>query len=59
MMLCQPSARLQAVMTVQIVRGDENIACRIIRLNLFEQRDVIGRVARGSTAGLLFAIMHP
>ena len=46
-MVCEPGACLQATMTAQIVGNDEDVAGRVVGLNLFEQLDVIRRVARG------------
>lgn len=57
-MLCQPGTCLQAVMTAEIVGEHEDIADRVISLNIFEQLDILLGIARCGTTGKLLAIAH-
>jgi hypothetical protein len=58
-MLFEPGTRLEAVMTTEIVGDDEDIARRIIGLNVSEQSNVAFGMAREGTAGQFLAIAHP
>jgi hypothetical protein len=55
----QPGARLQAAMTREIVRDNEDVPVRIVRFDLFEQLNVPFGVTRGSATGDLLAVTHP
>ena len=55
-MVCEPSARFQAVMTAQIVCDDEDVPRRIVGFDLLQQLNVIFGVARGGTACDLLTI---
>ena len=57
-MALEPGARLQAIMTAQIIGNHENVACRVIGFDVGKQGNVVRRVARGGTAGQLLAITH-
>ena len=57
-MVCQPSARLQAVVAAQIVRDNENLPFRVIRLTVLEQLNVVLGIARSGTARDLLAIAN-
>jgi hypothetical protein len=54
----QPGARLQAAMTREIVRDNEDVPVRIVRFDRFEQLNVPFGVARGSATGDLLAVTH-
>ncbi|GHO99831.1 hypothetical protein KSF_098790 [Reticulibacter mediterranei] len=58
-MIREPSTRLQAVMTAQVVGDNEDIAHGIVRFDLFEQFNVVLGIARCGTSGELFAITDP
>ena len=49
-MLCEPGARLQAVVTTEIVRDHENVPSWIVGFNGLEPLNVVLRVARGGAA---------
>jgi hypothetical protein len=55
----QPGARLQAIMTREIVCDNEDVPSRIVRFDLFEQFNVPFGVTRGSATGDLLAVTHP
>lgn len=62
-MVCEPDARLQAVMTTQVVGDDEDSAFRIVSLDVlldvleeFEECNVILGVTRRGASGDLLAI---
>jgi hypothetical protein len=58
-MVRQPGARLQAVVTAQVVGDNENIARRIVSFDVFEELNVVLGVARRGTPRDLFAIAYP
>lgn len=55
-MVCESDARLQAVMTTQVVGDDEEIAFRIVSLDVLEEFNAILGVMRRGTSGDLLAI---
>ena len=55
----EPGARLQAIMTAQIIGNHKNVACRVIGFDVGKQGNIVLRVARGGTASQLLAIAHP
>jgi hypothetical protein len=56
--VCQPDPRLQAIVTAQVISDDEDVARRIIRIDVLEQLDVILGIARCGTAGNLPTIAY-
>ncbi len=55
----QPGARLQAAMTAEIIGDDEDVASRIVSLNVSEQSDIAFGIARSRASGQLLAVTHP
>jgi hypothetical protein len=55
-MVLEPGARLETVMTAEIVCDDENVARWIVRFDVFEQFNVVLGIARSGTFGDLLAI---
>ena len=58
-MLFEPSARLQAVVTTEIIGDDEDVAFGIVGFDVGEQGDVPFGVARSGASGHFLAIAHP
>lgn len=58
-MVCQPGARLQAVVTAQVVGDNKDIARGIVRFDLFEQFNVIFGIPRRGTTREFLAIADP
>jgi hypothetical protein len=58
-MVRQPSAGFQTIVTAQVVCDKEDIACRIVCFDVFEQLNVVLGVARSRTARDLLAITDP
>lgn len=57
--VCHPGARLQAAVTTQVIRDDEEVAGGIVGFNQLQEFDIIRRVARRGTSGQFFAIEYP
>jgi hypothetical protein len=55
----EPGARLQAIVTAQIVGDDVDIPAWIVRFDVFEQFNVAFGVTRGGASGDFLAIAHP
>ncbi len=55
-MIRQPGARLQAIVTAQIVGDDEDISRRIVGFDVLEELDVVLGVPRRGASGDLLAI---
>ncbi|EFH88887.1 hypothetical protein Krac_10393 [Ktedonobacter racemifer DSM 44963] len=58
-MVHQPGAGFQTIVTGEIVRDDKDVPCRIIRLDVFEQLNVVLGITRSRTARDLLAIADP
>ncbi len=58
-MLFQPGARLQAIMTGEIIGNEEDVPARIVRLDSSEQLNVAFGIARGRATGDFLAIAYP
>ena len=54
----QPGARLQAIVTREMVADDEASSTRVVGFDVGEQRDVAFGVARGGTARQFLAITY-
>src|SRR6266702_4332358 len=54
----QPGARLQTVVTGEIIADDEEVTCRIVGFDVGQQSNVALGVTRSGTAGHLLAIAH-
>jgi hypothetical protein len=57
-MLSHPGTSLSTVVAGKVVSDHEDVACRIVGLDVGKQSDVVGGVARGGTSGHLLAIAH-
>ncbi len=57
--LGEPGACFQAVVTAQIIGDDEDVSSGIVRLDVFEQFNVVLGIARSGTARDLLAITNP
>ena len=57
--VCQPDARLQAVMAASIGGENDHVSTRIIGFDGFEQFNIMRGMTRGCTSGQLFAIAYP
>ena len=55
----QPGTRLQAIMTAQVVGDNEDIARRIVRLDVLEEFNGVLGIARSRTASDLLAVTYP
>lgn len=58
-MLREPGTGLQTVMAAQISGDDENVAGRVVDLDVLEQFNIVLGIARSGTTSELFAITHP
>lgn len=58
-MVHQPGTRFQTIMAAQIIRDDENVPFRVVRLDQFEQLHVIFGIARPRASREFLAIAHP
>jgi hypothetical protein len=58
-MFREPGTGLQTVMAAQIVGDDENIASRVVGLNVLEQFNIVLGIARSGTVRDFLAITHP
>ena len=58
-MLCEPGACFQAVMATQVVGDNEDVARRIVRVDVLEELNVVLGITRRCTTRKLFAITDP
>ena len=52
-MVCEPGTSSQAIMTAQIVCDDEDVACRVVGFDVFEQFNIVLGIPRRTSGDLL------
>jgi hypothetical protein len=57
-MLSHPGARLSTVVAGEIVGNDVNVSAGIVGFDVLKQSNIVGRVARSSTAGQFPTVVH-